>query len=95
MSDPNNSSEVCFIESFRQGLNDLANFIEAMTEKHNFTGPWIAFGGSYSGSMAAWLRQKFPHLISGAISSSGPLEAKVMNSYFNSQKSGRLKKDGF
>ena len=61
-----------------------------MTEKHNFTGPWIAFGGSYSGSMAAWLRQKFPHLISGAISSSGPLEAKVINSYLNSQTSGQL-----
>ena len=62
-----------------------------MTEKHNFTGPWIAFGGSYSGSMAAWLRQKFPHLISGAISSSGPLEAKVINSYLNSQTSGQFR----
>ena len=67
----------------RQGLNDLANFIEAMTEKHNFTGPWIAYGGSYPGSMAAWLRLKFPHLISGSVSSSGPLEAKVSNYYSN------------
>ena len=48
-----------------------------MTEKHNFTGPWIAYGGSYPGSMAAWLKLKFPHLISGSVSSSGPLEAKV------------------
>ena len=61
-----------------------------MTEEHNFTGPWIAFGGSYPGSMAAWLRLKFPHLISGSVSSSGPLEAKVMNSYFNAQTSGRF-----
>ena len=49
-----------------------------MTETHNFTGPWIAFGGSYPGSMAAWIRLKFPHLISGSVSSSGPLEAKVI-----------------
>ena len=57
----------------------MANFIESMTEMHNFTGSWIAFGGSYAGSMAAWARLKFPHLITGAVSSSGPLEAKVMN----------------
>ena len=59
----------------------MANFIETMTEKHNFTGPWIAFGGSYPGSMAAWVRLKFPHLISGAVSSSGPLEAKVTSRF--------------
>ena len=60
----------------------MANFIETMTETHNFTGPWVAFGGSYPGSMAAWVRLKFPHLISGSVSSSGPLEAKVVYDYF-------------
>ena len=64
-------------QTYRQGQNDLANFIETMTNIHNFTGPWIAFGGSYPGSMAAWVREKFPHLISGSVSSSGPLLAKV------------------
>ena len=49
-----------------------------MTKTHNFKGPWIAFGGSYPGSMAAWAREKYPHLIQGSVSSSGPLLAKVM-----------------
>ena len=61
----------------RQAQNDLATFIQSMTKANDFTGPWIAFGGSYPGSMAAWVREKFPHLITGSVSSSGPLLAKV------------------
>ena len=61
----------------RQAQNDLAFFVESMRETHEFTGPWIAFGGSYPGSMVAWAREKYPHLIKGGVSSSGPLLAKV------------------
>ena len=62
---------------FRQAINDVASFIETMNKEHGFTGPWIAFGGSYPGSLAAWVREKYPHLIKGSVSSSGPLQAKV------------------
>lgn len=62
-----------------QALADLANFISAMNDKYrlNTNVKWIAFGGSYPGSLAAWLRMKYPHLVYAAVSSSGPLLAKV------------------
>ena len=58
--------------SSRQGLEDAGHFISAMTERHNLT-TWITFGGSYSGSLSAWMRLRFPHLLTG----SGPLCAKL------------------
>lgn len=64
--------------SSEQALADLASFISAMKSAYNVTdAKWIAFGGSYPGSLAAWLRKKYPHLIHGSISSSGPLLAKI------------------
>lgn len=65
--------------SSSQALADLANFISAMNDKFRLKKDtrWIAFGGSYPGSLAAWLRLKYPHLVYAAVSSSGPLLAKV------------------
>nr|CAD7456840.1 unnamed protein product [Timema tahoe] len=65
--------------SSEQALADLAEFIEAMNNKYKLTSAtkWIVFGGSYPGSLAAWLRLKYPHLIYGAVSTSGPLLAKA------------------
>lgn len=64
--------------SSEQGLADLAYFIESMNRDRHLTGSkWIVFGGSYPGSLAAWMRLKYPHLVHGAVSSSGPLLAKA------------------
>ena len=62
--------------SSRQGLEDAGHFISAMNERHNLT-TWITFGGSYPGSLSAWMRLRFPHLVTGSVSSSGPLFAKL------------------
>ncbi|CAG9854739.1 unnamed protein product [Phyllotreta striolata] len=63
----------------QQALADLAFFIESMNKQYELAPDvkWIAFGGSYPGNLAAWLRQKYPHLVHGAVSSSSPLMAKV------------------
>lgn len=37
----------------------------------------IMVGGSYAGTMVAWFRQKYPHLVNGVWSSSAPLLAKT------------------
>ncbi|XP_063920560.1 putative serine protease K12H4.7 isoform X2 [Zophobas morio] len=69
----------------QQALADLATFITAMNKNYSLPSDvkWIAFGGSYPGSLAAWLRFKYPHLVHGAVSSSSPLLAKVdFSNYF-------------
>lgn len=43
----------------------------------NATGGVIVVGGSYSATMAAWFRQKYPQLVKGAWASSAPLQAKL------------------
>merc|ERR1711936_1238285 len=63
--------------SSRQGLHDLAHFMAAMNAQHGITGNWVTFGGSYPGSLSAWMRLRFPHLVTGSLSSSGPLFAKL------------------
>ena len=63
------------VESLRylnseQALADLAAFRNAMAKKFNLTSSkWISFGGSYPGSLSAWFRLKYPHLVDGWLSS--------------------------
>ena len=59
-----------------QGLEDAAHFMTGMNAAHNLTS-WVTFGGSYPGSLSAWARLRFPHLVAGSVSSSGPLFAKL------------------
>jgi hypothetical protein len=62
-----------------QALKDLAYFITRITDggQHGVLAksPWITIGGSYPGALAAWFRNKYPHLTIGSISSSGVILA--------------------
>ncbi|WP_133128682.1 S28 family serine protease [Legionella nagasakiensis] len=57
-------------------LQDLANFQQAISARNHWTGKWIAFGGSYPGSLSAYYRMRYPELVVGALASSAPVMAK-------------------
>lgn len=65
--------------SVDQALADLAKFITWF--KANTPGlahsKVILTGASYAATMAVWMRQKYPDVVTGSWASSGPLLAKV------------------
>ncbi|XP_032887024.1 putative serine protease K12H4.7 [Amblyraja radiata] len=61
-----------------QALADLAHFRAVVDVKMNLThNKWVAFGGSYPGSLAAWFRLKYPHLVYAAVASSAPVQTVI------------------
>lgn len=60
--------------STEQALADYAALIAFLKVKLS-SGPYIGFGGSYGGMLAAWFRMKYPHLIDGVIAASAPIWA--------------------
>jgi pimeloyl-ACP methyl ester carboxylesterase len=71
--------------SSEQALADLGQFVPWLLKNKNSTAsPVIAFGGSYPGCLAAWLRLKYPSVITGAVSSSAPLLAQLDFYQYNS-----------
>uniref|UniRef100_A0AC35U7D9 Serine protease K12H4.7 n=1 Tax=Rhabditophanes sp. KR3021 TaxID=114890 RepID=A0AC35U7D9_9BILA len=72
---PNQSTENLAYLTSQQALADAAAFITDMNIKYNIQKPnWIIIGGSYSGALALWFRQKYPQLCVGAVGSSAPVE---------------------
>uniref|UniRef100_A0A7S1KLV8 Uncharacterized protein n=1 Tax=Percolomonas cosmopolitus TaxID=63605 RepID=A0A7S1KLV8_9EUKA len=67
--------------STEQALEDFATVRNFVVDKYlshaRDTAKVVAFGGSYSGNLASWIRAKYPHLFVGALASSSPVLAKV------------------
>ncbi|XP_064138175.1 thymus-specific serine protease [Loxodonta africana] len=78
--------------SSRHALADVASAHLALSRLFNVSSssPWICFGGSYAGSLAAWARLKFPHLIFASVASSAPVRAVLDFSEYNNVVSRSL-----
>ena len=87
---PNNdsSTENLRLLSSDQALEDLVTFYTYLNAQYpgNAGAPavrWVTFGGSYSGSLSAWARLKFPQLFIGAFAASAPVQAQLdFSQYF-------------
>ncbi|KAI8098181.1 serine carboxypeptidase S28-domain-containing protein [Gilbertella persicaria] len=63
----------------KQALEDMAHFIKFVKFPNLDLPPapetkYIVYGGSYSGNLAAWMRQKYPDLVFAAVPSSAPVQ---------------------
>ena len=68
-----------------QAAEDIAEFITQMKAKYDIpdSTPWVTFGGSYPGMLAAISHQTHPELIYATVCSSAPLEASVAMPGYN------------
>jgi len=72
------STENLRLLSADQALADYAVFIDFIKKQFKAAdSKVVTFGGSYSGSLSAWMRQKYPNLVDIAYASSAPVFAKL------------------
>lgn len=60
-------------------IQALHDFVDFLIWQKNELGcgpnecPIVAFGGSYGGMLAAWIRMKFPNVVDASLASSAPI----------------------
>lgn len=61
-----------------QALADVAHFLGMIKQRYAATdSPVVVIGQHYSGSLAIWLRQRYPHLVDIVWASSAPLVSHI------------------
>lgn len=67
-----------------QAVADVAHFVQHIKRSVPGTerSAVLVFGYHYTGSLAAWSRQKYPHLVDAAWASSSPLQSVVNHTDF-------------
>ncbi|RUO95697.1 peptidase S28 [Jimgerdemannia flammicorona] len=74
---PDYSTENMHFLNTKQALADMSYFINMVKIPTSHVPPWIMYGGSYSGNIAAWMRLKYPDIVFAAVASSAPVEIKT------------------
>ncbi|GAB4818072.1 hypothetical protein N2152v2_005118 [Parachlorella kessleri] len=65
--------------SIDQVLTDYVRLIEHVKSQHSIqAAPVVAFGGSYGGVLAGYLRMKFPNVVYAAVASSAPFRCNLI-----------------
>ena len=79
---PTDDRSIAFLQRYlstEQALEDAAVWTAHIKQQYGVpeSSRWVVMGRSYGGTLAALFRLKFPHLVTGAFATSGPLQAKV------------------
>ena len=60
--------------SVKNAMMDYAHLMNHVRSMYGIQkAPVIAFGGSYGGMLASWMRMKFPSIVQAAVSSGAPI----------------------